>query len=106
VFLHPLGPAGHVMHSGASKAGNGDAVYSTLGWDRHGFNKKYDGTRYTKLLFLHLVGSVDHVVHSSGSRQRNGDGLFSWSGGTGMDSTKNVSGHVMPNLYFCILWDL
>jgi hypothetical protein len=31
---------------------------------------------------------------------------FSCSGGTGMDFTKSVVGHITPNLCFCIRWDL
>jgi hypothetical protein len=31
---------------------------------------------------------------------------FTFSGGTGIDSTKSALGHVMPNLCFCIRWDL
>jgi hypothetical protein len=31
---------------------------------------------------------------------------FSFSGGTGTDSTKCASGHVTPNLCFCIWWDV
>jgi hypothetical protein len=41
VFLHPLGSAGHVVHSRA---------------------------RYAKLMFLHPVGSVGHIVHFGVSR--------------------------------------
>jgi hypothetical protein len=39
VFLHLVGTAGHVGHSGASGARNGDTVFFNLGWDRYGFNK-------------------------------------------------------------------
>jgi hypothetical protein len=52
------------------------------------------------------LGFVGHVVHSGASEARNGNAQFSYSGGIGMDSTKNVLGHVTLNLCFCIRWDL
>jgi hypothetical protein len=45
-------------------------------------------------------------VHSGASEAENIDALLSSSGGTGTDSTKSMSRHVMANLYFCIWWDL
>jgi hypothetical protein len=51
VFLHPVGSAGHVVHSGASEAENVDALVFIIGWDRYGFHKKRNGTHYTKLVF-------------------------------------------------------
>jgi hypothetical protein len=63
-FLHPVGSVGHVVHSGASKARNVDALFFMLGSARGGFHKKHDGTRYAELVFFHPVGSVGHVVHS------------------------------------------
>jgi hypothetical protein len=67
VFLHPVGFARHIMHSGASGAQNVDALFFKLGWDWYGFDKKRAGTHYTELVFLHLVESVGHVVHSGKS---------------------------------------
>jgi hypothetical protein len=32
--------------------------------------------------------------------------FFSFSAGPGAVSIKSALGHVMPNFYFCILWDL
>jgi hypothetical protein len=58
VFLHPVGSACHVVHSGASKARNVNVQFFMLRWARCGFHKKHVGTRYAKLAFLHLVGSM------------------------------------------------
>jgi hypothetical protein len=67
VFLHLIGSVCHVVHIGASKARNIDALFFMLGWDWYGFNKNSRGTCYAELLFLHPVGSVAHVVHSRAS---------------------------------------
>jgi hypothetical protein len=67
VFLHLVGSAGHVVHSGASVAQNNDVLLFMLRWDWYGFHKKRAETRYAELLFLHSVGSVGHVVLSCSS---------------------------------------
>jgi hypothetical protein len=50
-FLHPVGYAGHVVHSGASGARNIDTLFFMLVCDLYGFHKKRVGTCYAKLLF-------------------------------------------------------
>jgi hypothetical protein len=73
VFLYPVGSAGHVLHSAASKPCNIDALFFMLGWARCGFDKKRVGRCYTELVFLHYVA---HVVHSGVSGSQNIDKLF------------------------------
>jgi hypothetical protein len=62
--LHPMGSAGHVMHSSVPGARNVDVVFFMHGWDRYGSHKKRAQTCYAKIAFLHPVGSAGHIVHS------------------------------------------
>jgi NADPH-dependent curcumin reductase CurA len=68
VFVHPVGFAGHIVHSGASELQNDDAVFFMFGWDRYRFNKKNARTHYAEHVFLHPVGSAGQVVHSGAPR--------------------------------------
>jgi hypothetical protein len=45
-------------------------------------------------------------VHSGASRARNVNALFFMLRWAGMDSTKCKKGHVTPNMWFFIRWDL
>jgi hypothetical protein len=48
LFLHPMGYAGDVVHSGASGEQNISALFFMLEWDRYGLHKKRAGTRYAE----------------------------------------------------------
>jgi hypothetical protein len=69
LFFHPVGSAGHVVHSDATGARIIDALLFMLGWDRFRLNKKRTGKRYAEHVFLHPVGSTGHVVHSGASEE-------------------------------------
>jgi hypothetical protein len=97
--------AGHIVHSGASRECNGDALFLMLRWDWYRLDKKCSRTRYAELVLLHSVGYAGHVVHSGASGECNGNALFSCFGWTGRDSIKNLLGHVTSNLCFCFQWD-
>jgi hypothetical protein len=57
-------------------------------------------------VFLHLVLSAGHVVHSGVSTAQNIIALFFMLGWDRFGFNKKASGHVTPNLCFCIVWDL
>jgi crotonobetainyl-CoA:carnitine CoA-transferase CaiB-like acyl-CoA transferase len=76
VFLHLVGYAGHVMHSGVSGARNIDVLFFMLRLDRFGFHKKHVGTRYDEHVFLHPVGFAGHIVDSRASGVRNVDSII------------------------------
>jgi hypothetical protein len=74
--------------------------------DQYGFHKRSTGTRYAKLVFFNSVGSVGHIVHSGMTGVQKVAALFLMLGGTTMNSTKSVPGHVTSNMCFCIRWDM
>jgi hypothetical protein len=100
--LHPVGSAGHIVHSRASEPRNIDALFFIIRWTWCDFHKKYGMTLYFKLMFLHPVGSAHHVVHSCASVREKSMHYFSCSGGTGTDLTKSALEHVTLNLCFCM----
>jgi hypothetical protein len=77
-----------------------------LGWDRYGYDKKRAKTCYAELVFLHPVDlRVTYYILVRLGRETSTH-YFPGSGPIGMDMTKSGSGHVTPNLCFCIRWDL
>jgi hypothetical protein len=49
-FLHPLGYAGHIVHSVHPRHETSMHYFFMLVWDRKGFHKKRAGTREAKLV--------------------------------------------------------
>jgi hypothetical protein len=99
VFLLPVRSTGHVVHFSASGVRNVEALFFMLGWDRYGFHIKRARTCSVELVFLQPVGTAGHVVHSV---HKTSTHYFSRSGGTSMDCTESVPGHVTPNSCFSI----
>jgi hypothetical protein len=91
-----VGSAGNIVHSGAFRARNVDTLFFMLGRPVR-IPQKCAWTRCTEFMFLHPLGSAGHVVHSG--REMSTHSLLC-SGGTAMDSTKSVPGHVTPNFFF------
>jgi hypothetical protein len=53
VFLHPVGYGGHVVHSGAFRARNVDAIFFMLVWNRYRFHKNVLGHVTLNLCLAH-----------------------------------------------------
>jgi hypothetical protein len=73
---------------------------------QYGCDKKCVGTSYTELEFSHPVASAGQVVHSGASGVRNIHALFFMLGWDQYRLHESALGQVMPNLCFCIRWDL
>jgi hypothetical protein len=75
-------------------------LFFMLIWALCGYYWNRTGTCHTEVACLQPVGSAGHVVcpgHKTSTH------YFSCSCGPGADPTKSASGHITPNLYFCIL---
>jgi hypothetical protein len=62
LFLHPVGSAGHVVHSGHETSTHSFLCSTGTATDS---TKSVPGHVMPNFLFLHPVGSTGHVVHSS-----------------------------------------
>jgi hypothetical protein len=70
------------------RAGNGDTLFSMVGWAWCSFYKKLIRTSYAEHVVLHPVGSTGHVVHSGASGYETSMYYFSCSGGPDAVSIK------------------
>jgi hypothetical protein len=90
VFLHLVGSVGHIVHSGASRAQNVDALFFML----------------AELVSLHPVGPAGPVVHSGASRARNIGAQFFMFGWDQCGFHKKHGGTPYAELLFLIRMDL
>jgi hypothetical protein len=65
MFFYPVGSAGHVVHSSASRTRNIDTIFFILWWAWCSFHKMCTRTRCAEVVFLDPVGSAGHIVHSN-----------------------------------------
>jgi hypothetical protein len=83
-----------------------ETLFFLLGWDRHEFDKKHDGTGpdSTKNTMRHVRPNLCFCIWSGlrvtlciavHPRSETSTHYCSCSGGTGTDSTKNALGHVV-----------
>jgi hypothetical protein len=105
VFLHQLGSAVHVVHSGASGHETSIHYFSCSGGTSTD-SKKTSGDFTSNLCFyIQWDMQVTYCIPVRPGHKTSTE-YFSCSRGTSNDSTKSALGHVMPNVSFCIRWDL
>jgi hypothetical protein len=106
VFLHLVGYAGHFVHSSESKVRNIDTLFFMLRWIRCGLNKNRTRTRCVKLVIFAsggICGSCSTFLCLRAMKRRC---TFPCLGGPDAVFIESASGHVTPNLCFCIRWVL
>jgi hypothetical protein len=77
-----------------------------LRWAWCGFHEKCTEKHYAEVVFLHPVESVGHVVHSDAFGARNVNAQIFMLMWDRYGFNKKASGHITPNLCFCMWWDL
>jgi hypothetical protein len=107
LFLHPVGFAGHIVHSSVFGARNVDAVFFMLWWDRYGIDKKHviaDTSCQTCVFCIWWDIWVTCIPELS--RHETSTDYFSCLGGPIVFSIKNHVGTHYATVVFCIRWDL
>jgi hypothetical protein len=96
VLLHPVGAAGHIVHSGASGAQNVDTIFSIR-----------SGVEQIRLYLCFCIWWDLHVTLCISVRPGHETSMdyFPLSVGPGAVSIKSA-GHVTLKLCFCIRWNM